>query len=109
MNSEAAATTGENQANDAAKNESLRAWIAIILSVLFVCSTAALFTAGHAFRVGYLYELGFDLAQLPEDFHETAFWGFSGGLPLALVWFAATVILLLACGLLLWLADALWR
>jgi hypothetical protein len=109
MSIDTTGSQGKNQANQAEKGESLRAWIAIILSVLFVCSTAALFTAGHAYRLGYLYEIGYDLAQLPEDFHETSFWGFSGGLPLAIVWFIATVVVLLACGLLFWLANVLWK
>jgi hypothetical protein len=99
----------KNRANEAEKSESARGWIAVLLSVLLVCSTTALFAAGQGYRLGYFYELGFDLAQLPSNFHETLFWGFSGGMPLALRWLVAAVIAALACGLLIWLADVLWK
>jgi hypothetical protein len=72
-------------------------------------STAALFAAGHAYRLGYFYEIGFDLAQLPEDFNQTSFWGFSGGTPLALLWLVATLLVLLAYALLLWVSRVLWK
>lgn len=39
----------KNQANEGETGESLRGWIAILLSVLLICSTTALFTAGQAF------------------------------------------------------------
>jgi hypothetical protein len=109
MNTETVGDQSRNQANRVERDEALRGWIAIILSVLLVCLTAGLFTAGHAYRLGYLYELGFDLAQLPEDFNETSFWGFSGGTPLALAWLVVTLIVLFAYGLLFWLAGVLWK
>jgi hypothetical protein len=109
MNTATNGDQGKNQANEPERDESLRGWIAIILGVLFACSTALLFAAGHAYRLGYFYELGFDLTQLPEDFNHTSFWGFAGGTPLALVWLVATLIILLAYGLLLWLSGVLWK
>lgn len=99
----------DNRINERESSEALRGWTAVVLSVVFVTSTAALFTAGHAFRLGHLYEFGFDLAQLPENFHETLFWGFSGGMPLALAWLVATVLVLLGYGLVSWLTGSVWK
>lgn len=93
----------------AVQSESLRGWTGILLSVLLICLTAVLFGAGQGFRQGWLYQLGFDLAQVPSDFHDTLFWGFSGGTPLAVAWLGAAVVALPATGLLLWLMDALWK
>jgi hypothetical protein len=105
------ATTDQTEDNKIrfAPDEALRGWTAILLSLLIVCLTASLFGAGQAYREGYLYQFGFDLAQLPADFHDTLYWGFIGGTPLVVVWLIATLIVLLGGGLFLWIAKALWK
>lgn len=88
--------------------ESTRAWIGLLTGAVLVCMTAALYAAGRAFREGYLYQLGFDASQIPADFHETLYWGFSGGTPLAAIWLLATLIAFLGFSVLLWIADGAW-
>lgn len=97
-----------NRANEREKSESLLGWITVLTTLFLICATTALFAAGQGYRQGYWYELGFDLAQIPSDFHETLFWGFAGGAPLFFSWLLAALIALPACGLLMWFAGASW-
>lgn len=99
----------ENEVLKPEKGEQLLGWMTLLTTVLLVCATTVLFAAGQAFRTGYWYELGFDLVQLPSDFHETLFWGFSGGAPLLFSWLIAALVSLPGLGVLMWLAGALWK
>ncbi|HEY4368683.1 MAG TPA: hypothetical protein VGN07_15720 [Steroidobacteraceae bacterium] len=94
-NMDQAATIGKS-------SESLRQWIALLMSFMLVFLGAALFGIGRAIRAGYLYSLGLDLDQIPEDFYGYLYSGYVMGTPLLLLWLAYVAIALLVLAGLSW-------
>lgn len=76
-------------------SESLRQWIALLAGGMVVFLAAALFGIGRAIRAGYLYSLGLDLDQVPEDFYGYLYWGYVVGTPLLVLWLGYVGIALL--------------
>lgn len=96
----------ENNRNTAipsgTSSESIRQWIALLASGMVIFLAAALFGIGRAIRAGYLYSLGLDLDQVPEDFYGYLYWGYVVGTPLILLWLGYVVIALLLISGLSW-------
>jgi hypothetical protein len=85
----------ETQERASGKNENkgLREWLAVLTGLLFVFTAAAMYGIGRAYRAGYLYQIGLDLDQVPEDFYGYLYWCYTGGAPLSLIWFAAAALI----------------
>lgn len=91
------------------QEKSLVELLGISAGVLAVLATAAVYAAGAAYRTGYLYQFGFDSTQIPSDFHDTLYWGYTGGTPLAIAWMICGTVSLLLLALIYRGANALWN
>ncbi len=80
-------------ANDPPKKaESVREWMGLLTGLMLVFLAAAMYGIGRAYREGYLYQLGLNLNQEPEDFYGYLYWGYAGGAPLLLLWLAVAAL-----------------
>ena len=93
--------------SDGPKNR-IRDWLGILSGLGLAFLTAALFCVGRANRAGYLYQLGLDLSQIPDDFYVTLYWGYFSGAPDTIIWLAAGAIMLLGTAIIVLCGDFAW-
>jgi hypothetical protein len=99
--------TNENTNETTAPSEknsksSFRDWFVVLSGLMLVLLTAALFGIGRAYRTALFYQYGLDASQAPEDFHGYLYWGYVGGMPLAIWWLASGAGALVLLGILSW-------
>lgn len=78
--------------NQPKKAESVREWMGLLTGLMLVFLAAAMYGIGRAYREGYLYQLGLNLDQVPEDFYGYLYWGYYGAVRLSLGWLIGTVL-----------------